>query len=133
MNLFKKKNNINKPLRHDRLTSLSIGGSSPQTDWIITVIGLVVILLILLTWSWRLFVSVNNGTYFDFAPTEKSSKSVIDEDKLERVVEKFEDRAKRFDQLTNGMALTTSSSSTNMVENTSTTTQELDGTVDLER
>lgn len=132
MELFKKKNNINKPSKHEREVSLSIGGTSPRADWVITVIGIAVILIVLLTWSWKLFSSINNGTFFEVSSGTKTSKNVVDEEKLERIVERFEVRAERFDKLTGGMVLSSFSSNESPDDNVSTTTPETEDNVDLE-
>lgn len=122
--LFNKKKNtrINKKLKHERLNSLSWSGSSPKTDWIISIVGILIILIILLSWSWRTFVSVESGAYLDTSVNSElnNSKEIVDEERLEKIVEKFEKREKIFKELTGGMVL--SGSSSNETENAVGTT-----------
>ena len=106
MKLFKKKNNIDKTLKHEKLQSLSWSNSSSRTDWTITIGAVFILLVILLAWSWKMFHSINTGTYFDISIDSRNTGSVIDTERLDRVLENFKDRSRRFIQLTGGMVLT---------------------------
>lgn len=125
MKLFSKKNNTTgKSSKYDREMSLSISGISSRADWIATVLLVLTILILLLFFSWRLFVGVDTGTYLDKSVDTTKSKNIVDVERLNRVVDMFELRAQRFNQLTNGMVLSGISAKSNVVEDVSTTTPE---------
>ena len=138
MNLLKKKNNIKKATKIDKTNSFSILGNSPKQDWTITIMIVTIIFVGLIYWSWILFVGVNDGTYFNYTPEESTSKEVIDEEKLQKIVEYYEARSKRFNQLTSGMSLSSFSEETENsvdneneeVDNISTTTLDLSDNIE---
>lgn len=116
MNFSKRKNNINTKLVCERKNSLSLSGRSSIFDWIILLLVSFVFLIILFLWSLGLFMEVNSGNYFSIQSQILEKEEIINEEKMENIVEEFNQKKEIFNSLTNGMILSSGIRDVNKTE-----------------
>lgn len=89
----------------DRKEKLSLSGVSVATDWFSLLGFLVVLLTLLLVFSWLLFREVSSVSSLD-ATVDAAQRTHVNEAQLTRVVDRFTTRTEQFKQLSGNFTFT---------------------------